>query len=128
MGICFDFVYENLHYLKKKKNKNDDDNADDDDDETMDILPYRFKVNSSQKSRMKENKKPLWYNFNFFHTMPEYHHVGQSEMIVSYELQIGLSEEINSHRKSHVDEERMGTQQMPFGQLSEGRDCTCSFL
>ena len=66
------------------------------------VLPYRFKMNSSQKKK----KEVLWYNFNFFHQVPEYHRVGQSKMYVASELQIGLTSEVISHRKSHDAYER----------------------
>lgn len=65
-------------------------------------LPYRFKPNSSQNER----ETPVWYNFNFFVQMPEYHRVGQSEIFVACELQIGLREEINKHRNDHIAYER----------------------
>lgn len=67
------------------------------------VIPYRFKANSSQKGK---EGGPLWFNLNFFHSFPEYHRVGQSEMVVAFELQIGVTEEINSHRVSHVAYER----------------------
>lgn len=66
------------------------------------VLPYRFKMNSSQKKK----EVPLWFNFNFFLEIPEFHRVGQCEMFVACELQIGLTEEVNSHRKTHVAYEK----------------------
>lgn len=85
------YVHENLKFLPG----------------STDVLPYRFKMNSSQqKKKKRSNFEPLWYNFNFFHQIPEYHRVGFSEMFVAFELQIGLNDEINSHRKSHVAYER----------------------
>ena len=43
---------------------------------------------------------------NFFHQIPEYYRIGQTELFVAYELQIGLTSEINSHRENHDSYER----------------------
>eukprot|EP00957_Ditylum_brightwellii_P192704 14673214-Ditylum_brightwellii.AAC.1 len=37
------------------------------------LIPYRFKPNSSQKERMGKGGSPQYYNFNFFDGLPEYH-------------------------------------------------------
>lgn len=71
---------------------------------TTKILPYQFKPNNhSQKEENYDNNEdvdPSWYNFNFFHEVPEYHRVGQSEMFVTYQLQIGLTTKMEEHRKT----------------------------
>jgi len=65
------------------------------------IIPYRFKANSSQR-----DGPPLIYNLNFFHDVPEYHRVGNTEMFVANELQIGLESVIDELRTDHVSYER----------------------
>eukprot|EP00957_Ditylum_brightwellii_P096173 7326662-Ditylum_brightwellii.AAC.1 len=69
------------------------------------IIPYRFKPNSSQKERMGKGEPPLYYNFNFFDSVPEYHRVGTTEMIVAFELQIGLEAEVSGLRQDHLSYE-----------------------
>eukprot|EP00957_Ditylum_brightwellii_P057993 4397610-Ditylum_brightwellii.AAC.1 len=66
-----------------------------------DIIPYRFKANSSQKKKMDKGKPPLYFNLNFFDGIPEYHRVGTTEMFVAFELQIGLEAEVNGLRVDH---------------------------
>mmetsp|Transcript_7216 Transcript_7216/g.9586 ORF Transcript_7216/g.9586 Transcript_7216/m.9586 type:complete len:443 (+) Transcript_7216:1-1329(+) len=66
-----------------------------------DIIPYRFKANSSQKKKMDKGK-PLLYNLNFFDGIPEYHRVGTTEMFVAFELQIGYEAEVNGLRVDHL--------------------------
>merc|ERR1712232_1114862 len=63
-----------------------------------DIIPYRCKANSSQKGK----EEPLLYNFNFFDLVPEFHRIGNTEMFVAFELQIGLKKEVEGLRKDHV--------------------------
>eukprot|EP00957_Ditylum_brightwellii_P193210 14711650-Ditylum_brightwellii.AAC.1 len=70
-----------------------------------DIIPYRFKPNSSQKERMGKGEASLYYNFNFFDGIPEYHQVGSTEMFVAFELQIGLEDEVSGLREDHVSYE-----------------------
>eukprot|EP00957_Ditylum_brightwellii_P060942 4626706-Ditylum_brightwellii.AAC.1 len=66
-----------------------------------DIIPYRFKANSSQKKKMDKGE-PLLYNLNFFDGIPEYHRVGTTEMFVAFELQIGFEAEVNGLRVDHL--------------------------
>mmetsp|Transcript_34363 Transcript_34363/g.45980 ORF Transcript_34363/g.45980 Transcript_34363/m.45980 type:complete len:341 (-) Transcript_34363:433-1455(-) len=66
-----------------------------------DVIPYRFKANSSQKKRMDKGE-PLLYNLNFFDGIPEYHRVGTTEMFVAFELQIGFEAEVNGLRVDHL--------------------------
>ena len=85
---------------------------------TKNILPYRLIKNNSQKSskkqqqyqqqvndndskRTKKKTSPLWYNFNFFYQVPEYHRIGNNELYVGFELQIGLRSEINFYRSNN---------------------------
>jgi len=70
-----------------------------------DIILYRFKPNSSQKERMGKGESPLYYNFNFFDGLPEYHRVGSTEMFVAFELQIGFEAEVSGLREDHVSYE-----------------------
>jgi len=69
------------------------------------IILYRLKPNSSQKERMSNKKDPLYFNLNFFDSIPEYHRVGTTEMFVAFELQIGLESEIKGLREDHVSYE-----------------------
>eukprot|EP00957_Ditylum_brightwellii_P014556 1096016-Ditylum_brightwellii.AAC.1 len=54
---------------------------------------------------MGKGKPPLYYNFNFFDGLPEYHRVGSTEMFVAFELQIGFEAEISGLREDHVSYE-----------------------
>lgn len=65
---------------------------------TTQIIPYRLKINSSQANI----KSPRVYNFNFFDLVPEYHLVGNTEIFVAFELQIGLASEIEEPGKNYV--------------------------
>eukprot|EP00957_Ditylum_brightwellii_P115202 8786014-Ditylum_brightwellii.AAC.1 len=70
-----------------------------------DIIPYRFKPNSSQKEKMDKGKPPLYFNINFFDGIPEYHRVGTTEMFVAFELQIGIEAEVDGLRGDQVSYE-----------------------
>eukprot|EP00957_Ditylum_brightwellii_P122134 9314259-Ditylum_brightwellii.AAC.1 len=54
---------------------------------------------------MSNKKDSLYFNLNFFDSIPEYHRVGTTEMFVAFELQIGLESEIKGLREDHVSYE-----------------------
>eukprot|EP00957_Ditylum_brightwellii_P055321 4193013-Ditylum_brightwellii.AAC.2 len=51
---------------------------------------------------MDKGKPPLYFNFNFFDGIPDYHLVGTMEMFVAFKLQIGLEAQVNGLRGDHV--------------------------
>eukprot|EP00957_Ditylum_brightwellii_P148664 11318440-Ditylum_brightwellii.AAC.1 len=67
-----------------------------------DIIPYRFKPNSSQREKIDKGEPLLYYNFNFFDDIPEYHWVCTAEMFVAFKLQIGLEAQVNGLCGDHV--------------------------